>query len=87
MKLLAIALNLAVLLGPASAQPKQGITIARSGSQAASQGQAEYFTGSVRVDPLFSVAEPSRSRLERVSRLSPALGLPGTRTRSGRPSS
>ena len=49
MKLLAIALNLAVLLGPASAQPKQGITILRSGSRAASQGQAEYFTGSVRI--------------------------------------
>ena len=36
------------------------ITIARNGSQPSSQGLAEYFTGSVRVDPLFSVAEPSR---------------------------
>ncbi len=38
----------------------QSINIQRSGSQPSSQGQAEYFTGSVRVDPLFSVVEPSR---------------------------
>lgn len=46
---------------------KQSITIARSGSQPSSQGQAEYFTGSVRVDPLFAVAEPSRVAGARVT--------------------
>jgi quercetin dioxygenase-like cupin family protein len=45
----------------------QNIAIARSGSQPSSQGQAEYFTGSVRVDPLFSVEEPSRMAGARVT--------------------
>ena len=45
----------------------QNITITRGGSQASSQGAAEYFTGSVRVDPLFSVAEPSRMAGARVT--------------------
>jgi quercetin dioxygenase-like cupin family protein len=48
-------------------QPMQGITIARSGSQPSSQGPAEYFTGSVRVDPLIAVAEPSRLSGARVT--------------------
>jgi quercetin dioxygenase-like cupin family protein len=82
MKLLAITLMSLSLLSPAIAQqnqkggaPKpdgsgkrsQNITIARSGSQPSSQGQAEYFTGSVRIDPLFSVAEPSRVSGARVT--------------------
>jgi len=58
----------------------QSITILRNGSQPSRQGQPEYFTGLVRIDPLFTVAERSRV-LERVSRLSPVHGLPGTRTR------
>jgi quercetin dioxygenase-like cupin family protein len=45
----------------------QSITIARSGSQPSSQGQAEYFTGSVRIDPLFPVAEPARASAARVT--------------------
>jgi quercetin dioxygenase-like cupin family protein len=45
----------------------QSITIARSGSQPSSQGQAEYFTGSVRVDPLFPVTEPARASAARVT--------------------
>lgn len=45
----------------------QSITIARSGSQSSSQGQAEYFTGSVRVDPLFPVMEPARAAASRVT--------------------
>lgn len=45
----------------------QSITIARSGSQTSSQGQAEYFTGSVRVDPLFPVMEPARAAAARVT--------------------
>ena len=32
----------------------------RNGSQSSSQGPAEYFTGSVRVDPLFKAPQPAR---------------------------
>jgi quercetin dioxygenase-like cupin family protein len=32
----------------------------RSGSQASVQGPAEYFTGSVRIDPLFTASPPAR---------------------------
>ena len=35
--------------------------IVRSGSQPSAQGSAEYFTGSVRIDPLFSAQEPARA--------------------------
>jgi quercetin dioxygenase-like cupin family protein len=34
--------------------------ITRNGSQPSSKGPAEYFTGSVRVDPLFQTPDPSR---------------------------
>lgn len=34
--------------------------IARAGSQPSARGPAEFFTGSVRVDPLFPAAAPSR---------------------------
>ncbi len=34
------------------------ITITRGGTQAPSEGRAEYFTGSVRIDPLFSANGP-----------------------------
>lgn len=34
--------------------------ITRAGSQASNKGPAEYFTGSVRIDPLSSPPEPSR---------------------------
>jgi quercetin dioxygenase-like cupin family protein len=32
----------------------------RAGSQASSTGSAEYFTGSVRIDPLYAAPEPAR---------------------------
>ncbi|TMH37535.1 MAG: cupin domain-containing protein [Betaproteobacteria bacterium] len=35
--------------------------VARSGSQSSAKGSAQYFTGSVRVDPLFPAREPSRT--------------------------
>ncbi|MEE7457580.1 cupin [Methylorubrum populi] len=35
--------------------------IRRAGSQPSGTGPAEYFTGSVRIDPLFSPPEPARS--------------------------
>ena len=34
--------------------------IARSGSRPSAKGSAEYFTGAVRVDPLFQVGDPAR---------------------------
>ena len=74
MKVLVSTLVLFLLLVTANAQAirpggkeMQNIAIARSGSQPSSQGQAEYFTGSVRVDPLFSVEEPSRMAGARVT--------------------
>jgi quercetin dioxygenase-like cupin family protein len=36
--------------------------IKRSGSRPSGKGPAEYFTGAVRVDPLFEAAEPARAR-------------------------
>ena len=35
--------------------------IKRSGSQPSNKGSAEYFTGIVRIDPLFQVKEPARA--------------------------
>ena len=37
--------------------------VKRSGSQPSRQGQADYFTGTVRIDPLFEAAEPAASFL------------------------
>ena len=36
--------------------------ITRSGSQPSGKGSAEYFTGAVRVDPLFEAPDPARVR-------------------------
>jgi hypothetical protein len=35
--------------------------IKRSGSQASAKGLADWFTGTVRIDPLFQVKEPARA--------------------------
>ena len=35
--------------------------IKRSGSQPSAKGSAEYFTGTVRIDPLFQAPEPARA--------------------------
>jgi len=50
-----------------SRQVDQSISITHSGSQPPSQGSAEYFTGSVRIDPLFKAHEPSRTTGGRVT--------------------
>lgn len=50
-----------------SRQTVQKISITRSGSQPSSQGSAENFTGSVRIDPLFKAHEPSRTTGGRVT--------------------
>jgi quercetin dioxygenase-like cupin family protein len=39
----------------------QKMDIKRSGSQPSGKGPAEYFTGSVRIDPLFKPNDPSRA--------------------------
>jgi len=41
-----------------SAENSKAISITRSGSQPSSKGSAEYFTGSVRIDPLFKANDP-----------------------------
>jgi len=41
--------------------------IKRSGSQASRRGPAEYFTGTVRIDPLFDAPEPARIRCASVT--------------------
>jgi quercetin dioxygenase-like cupin family protein len=48
------------LLTSAAAEA-QTITITRSGAQPSRQGPAEYFTGSVRIDPLFQANDPART--------------------------
>jgi quercetin dioxygenase-like cupin family protein len=50
-------------VGPAGAQPVDGNTamqLRRSGSQPSAKGPADYFTGTVRVDPMFAATAPSR---------------------------
>jgi hypothetical protein len=47
--------------------------IKRSGSQPSGKGPAEYFTGTVRIDPLFEAPDPARV----VGGSSRAPGLPG----------
>jgi quercetin dioxygenase-like cupin family protein len=48
------------LFASASSEPSQAIKITRSASQPSRPGPSEYFTGSVRVDPLFDATAPSR---------------------------
>jgi quercetin dioxygenase-like cupin family protein/alkylhydroperoxidase/carboxymuconolactone decarboxylase family protein YurZ len=45
----------------AAKEDSQTISIARSDSQPSTTGSVEYFTGTVRVDPLFQPHEPSRA--------------------------
>jgi quercetin dioxygenase-like cupin family protein len=60
----AIAIACALFAAPAFAQAQSqaadapDMTIARAGSQATIKGPAQYFTGSVRVDPLFPQRAP-----------------------------
>ena len=48
---------------PSAAASRQAktITVTRSGSQPSRQGPAQYFTGSVRIDPLFQNNDPSQT--------------------------
>jgi quercetin dioxygenase-like cupin family protein len=61
----------AVGAGPAGAHEKLTVSterrkgtmeIKRSGSQPSGKGPADYFTGAVRIDPLFQAPDPARAR-------------------------
>ena len=54
--------------------------IKRSGSQPSGKGPADYFTGTVRVDPLFQAPDPARVAAP-ASPSSPARAPRGTRIR------
>jgi quercetin dioxygenase-like cupin family protein len=58
--------------------------IKRSGSQPSRKGPAEYFTGTVRIDPLFTAPEPARAAGAAVT-FEPGARTRGTRIRSVRP--
>jgi quercetin dioxygenase-like cupin family protein len=61
-RLLAVARGFAVLVLLAARTQGRGIAmeIKRSGSQPSGKGPSEYFTGSVRVDPLIEAPAPAR---------------------------
>ena len=62
------------VLSNASAQEKKSQTVIRAGAQPSAKGAAEYFTGSVRVDPLFPANESMpRNGADRSSRSVPAM--------------
>ena len=42
------------------AEGRKNMEIKRNGSQASTQGPAEWFSGAVRIDPLFQAPEPAR---------------------------
>ena len=77
MKLLTAAAGSLFVLASPSARPEeataeltqgsQTMIITRSGSQPSSTGSAQYFTGSVRIDPLFQAKDPSRASGARVT--------------------
>lgn len=57
----ALAVALPVLAAAGARADGSELRIARAGSQPSARGSAEYFTGSVRVDPLFPATAPSRT--------------------------
>jgi len=58
------------------------IDIKRNGSRPSQKGSEDWFTGTVRIDPLFQAPEPARPAKSRSDRV-PARR--GTRIHSGRP--
>ena len=79
MKLLAVTVMSPILLAStcayanqavgasASDTASQRITISRGGSQPSGKGPTEYFSGSVRIDPLFPAKSPARGSGGRVT--------------------
>ena len=62
MRRLAAVIASLLLLMPVFAQASDGLEIKHNGSQPSGKGPAAYFTGAVRVDPLFQMAAPARTR-------------------------
>jgi quercetin dioxygenase-like cupin family protein len=55
------------LLMTSSERRNGTMDIIRNGSQPSRKGQAEYFTGAVRIDPLFAAPDPARGSTGRVT--------------------
>lgn len=62
MRLLAATIASLLLLTPAFAQASDGLEIKHNGAHPSGKGPADYFTGAVRVDPLFQMEAPARTR-------------------------
>lgn len=60
MKLLTATAAAFFALASAPASGDETITVTKAGSQPSNRGPAQFFTGSVRVDPLFPANAPSR---------------------------
>ena len=58
--------------------------IKRNGSQPSNKGPGEYFTGAVRIDPLFQENDPARALGASVT-FEPGARKHGTHTRRARP--
>ena len=56
--------------------------VKRNGSQTSGRGPGEYFTGSVRIDPLFEAPDPARARRERHVRAWRPFGMAHTSARA-----
>ena len=63
---------------------RRHMEIKRNGSQPSGKGPADWFTGTVRIDPLFAGALPRRAFAAPASPSNPVRARPGTRIRSGR---
>jgi quercetin dioxygenase-like cupin family protein len=61
LSLLALAPAHANQAKTSSSGDEQTVEITRKGSQPSSKGPAEWFTGTVRIDPLFSPPDPARA--------------------------
>jgi hypothetical protein len=90
-RILAASGGLAALAAAGQAPAKSGRTqgmptmeIKRNGSQASSQGPADYFTGTVRIDPLLQAPDPARVRGASVT-FEPVPARHGTPIPSARP--
>ena len=68
----------------AGEERKRTMEIKRAGSQPSGKGPAEWFTGTVRIDPLFQAARRRPASPGPASRSSPAPGRRGTPTRWAR---
>ena len=84
MKLLAATIASLALIASASVVAQE-LDIKRNGSRPSGKGPAEYFTGTVRIDPLFAAHGPARACGGAASPSSPAPAPPGTPIRSARP--